>query len=101
MKLKIILIILVLIMSIECVKITDFCHNQNKQECSGKYKLSCADILCARNETNCQEFTLFSNLYIICTKIQINKKFYTNQKKRFETFMAQIKDCSSSFKLRY
>jgi hypothetical protein len=47
MKLKIILIILVLIMSIECVKITDFCHNQNKQECSGKYKLSCADILCA------------------------------------------------------
>jgi hypothetical protein len=96
MKLKII-IILVLIVSIDCVKITDFCHNQNKQECGGKYKFSCADILCAKNEKKCQSLTLMSNF----SKFHKNKRDYNNEKKKFETFMRQIKECLSSYKMRY
>lgn len=97
MKSKII-IILVLIVSIDCIKNSDFCHNQNKQECDGgKFKFSCADILCAKNEKKCQSLTLLSNF----SKFQKNKRDYNYEKKKFETFMRQIKDCSSSHKMRY
>ncbi len=64
---KILVIILSIINLSECaLKVTDFCKkleiDGKEQECNGKYSLSCAGILCAKDRYSCQSLRVFHGI---------------------------------------
>jgi len=96
-KMKIILTIILVIFSInlsECaLKVTDFCKkleiDGKEQECNGKYSLSCAGILCAKDRYSCQSIRVFHGI----KNIQKTEKDYLFFQNNFEAFMKLIKKC--------
>jgi hypothetical protein len=91
---KILVIILSIINLSECaLKVTDFCKkleiDGKEQECNGKYSLSCAGILCAKDRYSCQSLRVFHGI----KNIQKTEKEYLFFQNNFEAFMKLIKKC--------
>ena len=88
---------LILIFSINfsesTLKVTDFCKkleiDGKEQECNGKYNLSCAGILCAKDRYSCQSIRVLHGI----KNIQKTEKDFLLFQNNFEAFMKLIKKC--------
>jgi hypothetical protein len=101
MKIVFTLIVIFSINWIECTfKVTDFCKKLEiygkEQECKGKYSLSCADILCAKDRYSCQGIRLLHGI----KSIQKTEKDYQFFKNNFEAFIKLIKKCPKQLKYK-
>ncbi len=83
---------------IECtLRVADFCEkleiDGEEQKCNGKYSLSCADILCAKDRYSCQSIRLLHGI----KNIQKTEKGYLFFQNNFEAFMKFIRKHVSCF----
>jgi len=83
----------------ECITIKDFClkmESEGKElECGQKYSFDCTEILCAKDQSSCQNLILIS----MVKKYSKNQKDYIYYMKKFFSFTSQIADCPEPPKL--
>ena len=87
---------------IECtLRVADFCEkleiDGEEQKCNGKYSLSCADILCAKDRYSCQSIRILHGI----KNIQKNEKGYLFFQNNFEAFMKFIRKCPKQPKYKW
>jgi len=86
--------ILVIIKIIECIKVTDFCHqisNDNKLiNCHGKYSFKCGHAICSVDIKACRSIIIFSTMTIAKEGLNQNK---------FKSFKNKIGNCTKFQKL--
>ena len=88
--------ILVIIKIIECIKVTDFCHqisNDNKLiTCHGKYSFKCGHAICSVDIKACRSIIIFSTMTIAKEGLNQNK---------FKSFKNKIWNCTKQPKYKW
>jgi len=90
------IVFLLILSSIQCIKVTDFCYQNEAGNCkeNNKYIYDCGHGLCATDRYSCQSMKLLSTV----KNIEKNEEKKNYIKNNFKLFVSLIKDCNKSFK---
>jgi hypothetical protein len=98
MKLKLSLLLLFIVFSIdilESIEVTDFCQKKElngiKPECQGFFNISCDSNLCAKKESTCQDI---NSLFRSKSNFYRYEKDFIKYAKQYKLLLKQIKECA-------